>query len=68
MPIGPGTYDDICTKVRNETEAQVVIVAVIGGNKGTGFSVQSHGRDVTADLPRILETIAAEIRASIPKR
>lgn len=41
MPLGPGKYDDVCTYVREETEASAAIVIVVGGKHGPGFSVQS---------------------------
>lgn len=37
---GPGKYDEHATRVREETGAQSVVVIVIGGNKGHGFSHQ----------------------------
>ena len=59
---GPGKYDDITTLVRDVTEAQGVLVVVIGGNKGQGFSVQ--GSDLFIDrLPDVLEDVARSIRA-----
>lgn len=61
MPNGPGKYDDLCTLVRDEADAEGAIVIVIRGKQGTGFSVQA-GIDVLAALPRMLEEIAAEIR------
>lgn len=63
MPIGPGKYDDECTRLRESTEAQGVIVIVIGGKLGSGLSMQA-GRHTTLMLPDILEHIAAEIRQS----
>lgn len=63
MPIGPGKYDDECTMLRESTEAQGVIVIVIGGKLGSGFSVQAD-RHTTLLLPHMLEYMAAEIRQS----
>ncbi len=53
MPIGPGKYDDECTMLRESTEAQGVIVIVIGGKLGSGFSVQAD-RHTTLLLPHML--------------
>jgi ribose 5-phosphate isomerase RpiB len=41
MTTGPGKYDDVATMVREKTEAACVVVIVIDGNHGNGFSVQA---------------------------
>lgn len=51
MTLGPGKYDDIATRVREETQATGVIVIVLGGNQGNGFSGQFV---VDSDDPRKL--------------
>lgn len=63
MPIGPGKYDSLCTKVREESEAQTAIVIVMNGKDGSGFSVQSVLED-SLPLAALLEHIAKELRAS----
>jgi hypothetical protein len=40
---GPGKYDDACTAAREATEAAGVILIVLGGQHGSGFSVQCRG-------------------------
>lgn len=42
MPLGPGKYDDMCTMVREATGAQAVVVVIVGGSRGDGFSVQAE--------------------------
>lgn len=64
MALGPGKYDDACTHARLSTNAQACILVVIGGEKGSGFSVQGPP-DVTAQLPTILEHMAKQIRESM---
>lgn len=61
MAIGPGKYDDVCTQVREQLEAAGVILVVIGGKKGNGFSVQGT-LQVIATLPDTLEHMAREMR------
>lgn len=61
MAIGPGIYDAVTTKVRTETEALAVMVVVIEGKLGTGFSVQAP-LAVALALPDMLEEIARQIR------
>jgi hypothetical protein len=62
MTIGPGKYDDVCTIVREETDATVAIVIVVGGSRGDGFSVQTSDLSLMARLPDVLETIAKQVR------
>ena len=66
MTFGPGKYDDLCTYVREQAgvdEGGVVLI-IIGGDKGPGFSVQA---DVATSvlLADVLERVAAEIRKDV---
>jgi len=63
MSIGPGKYDDLCTKVREDTAADAVVLIVLRGNLGSGFSVQALGEPLS-ELPAILEFMAKQIRAA----
>lgn len=65
MAIGPGKYDDLCTHVREQSGAAGVVVIVLGGKRGSGFSCQAD-LPTTLALPEMLETIAREIRESGP--
>ena len=62
--IGPGKYDDACTAARVVANAEVAIVMIINGDKGSGFSVQgSLHTDLTVEqIAGFLEHIAAEMR------
>lgn len=63
MAHGPGKYDDICTVVRVTTQAEAVIMLVINGSRGSGFSVQMHSRAMEpTELARLLESTAEQIR------
>jgi hypothetical protein len=67
MPIGGGKYDDVCTHVRElagVTEGGGVILIIIGGGRGSGFSVQAN-LHVMEKLPDLLEDIAAQIRQDL---
>jgi hypothetical protein len=66
MPIGPGKYDAQCTKVREETQAGGVLLAVFNGNQGTGFSVQAPF-ELAIALPAILRDTADQIEKSFGK-
>jgi hypothetical protein len=60
MAAGPGKYDDLASYVREAARARAVIVIVIGGDKGGGFSVQA-GEDVVLNLPALLRVVADDI-------
>jgi hypothetical protein len=62
MALGPGKYDDLCTYVREQSEASAAIVIVVGGNKGPGFSCQITDRRTLYMLPELLEDLARQIR------
>ena len=59
--IGAGKYDAACTLIRVVTKAQGVLVIVINGYDGSGFSCQAD-LVTTRSIPDILENIAAQIR------
>jgi len=63
MPLGPGKYDRSCSQVREETNAGAVILIVLGGDLGSGFSVQAFP-SLLPGLPTLLRTVAAELEAS----
>ena len=58
---GPGKYDEACTTVREMTGAVGVVLIVIEGDKGNGFSVQTLEPDLLPVLPAMLRVIADEI-------
>jgi len=62
----PGKYDDLCTYVREQSDAAAAVVIIVGGNKGHGFSVQAFA-DVTPQLPEMLESIARQMRKDMPR-
>jgi len=64
MALGPGKYDAVTTLARGLTHAQAVVLIVINGVHGSGFSVQSVGAPM-AGLPDLLEALAADIRATL---
>lgn len=61
MPVGPGKYDALCTKVRLEAKARAAIVIVLDGELGSGFSCQAE-IGVVISLPELLESVARQIR------
>ena len=63
MAMGKGRYDNHCTVVRDLTNADGVVVIVLGGNRGSGFSAQLSP-ELQAKLSDILEDLAKQIRDS----
>lgn len=65
MALGPGKYDDLASHVRGVAEADGVLLLVIGGTRGSGFSAQLT-LDLTLRLPEILRDIARQIEERGP--
>ena len=65
MSAGAGKYDDACTATRLATEAGTIALIIIGGNQGSGFSVQTNNPAAVAQLPDLLEDMARQIRADL---
>lgn len=61
MATGPGKYDDACTVARESTAAEAVLLVVIDGSKGSGFSVQATDPKLVATIPTMLRRLATEI-------
>jgi hypothetical protein len=59
---GPGKYDEIATKAREDAMAEGVVLMVFNGLRGSGFSVQASDPLIVLQLPEILERVAADIR------
>ena len=60
MSDGPGKYDTWCTLTRSGVHAEGVIMMVINGVYGSGFSCQAT-KEVTLKLPIILRDMADQI-------
>ncbi len=60
MALGPGKYDDLCTLVRQTTGAEGVVVIVINGKRGNGFSAQATPA-VLLKLPAIIRDVVNQI-------
>lgn len=55
-------YDELCERVRSETESECAIVIVINGNKGSGCSLKTKDPSRLVDLASMLEDMANDIR------
>jgi len=65
MAIGPGRYDALATHVREVTKAKGVLLIVIGGEHGDGFSAQLP-MEHTLMIPDILRRVADSIERDGP--
>ena len=63
MAEGPGKYDDLCTYVRTAAVARGVVLIVVEGDLGSGFSVQVHS-ELRLTLQVLLRHIADDIEGS----
>jgi hypothetical protein len=68
MARGPGKYDELCTYVMDKSDASAVIVIVLGGNAGSGFSVQSIHPMVEDSMPSLLRAVADQIERDVAQR
>jgi hypothetical protein len=66
MPTGAGKYDHLATAARRDAEALGVIVIVIRGKLGSGFSVQLDDALRPFALPGLLRDVADQIDADLP--
>lgn len=71
MARGPGKYDAEATKLREETNAVAVMVLIVKGDKGSGFSVQTqaldeaHGEELTLTLADMLRNVADQMTKDV---
>jgi len=61
MALGPGVYDDLCTEIKEKTQAESVILIITNGNRGSGFSMQADILNVLR-MPDVLEYVAGIVR------
>lgn len=64
MALGPGKYDALVTRIMDEAPAQGVILLIIDGVLGSGFSVQATA-EITASLPTLLREVADGIERDL---
>jgi len=65
LSTGPGRYDDACTAARQATDASSIVLLVIGGNRGSGYSVQAVDPQLLERLPGLLRFVAEEIKRDL---
>jgi|GEM_PF-1230837 hypothetical protein len=69
MSIGSGKYDGEATWVQVRTQATGVLLMIVDGNKGNGFSLASYDiqatLEITLSLPKLLRMMADQIEIDI---
>jgi hypothetical protein len=61
---GPGKYDRLCTAAREASGAQAIILIVLGGTHGSGFSCQCSDQ-IGRELPAMLREVADSIERDL---
>jgi len=61
-----GKYDLACDLARKVTKAETVLLIVLDGNEGSGFSVMTKDQSVIAKIPALLRRVADDIEVSEP--
>jgi hypothetical protein len=61
MAMGAGKYDDIATTVMFEAQADLVLIAIVNGNRGEGFAVQCKDAPLMRSIPQILRNMADQL-------
>jgi hypothetical protein len=67
MPAGPGKYDHVATLARTATNAQAVVVIIVDGDEGSGFSVQATPRFVEGGESDVLVKVLRDVADQIEK-
>lgn len=65
MALGPGKYDDLCTYVRTQAEAEGAFLIIFERGGRARFAVQGTTAEIAFALPRTLRGIADEIDRDI---
>jgi hypothetical protein len=72
MTEGPGRYDAEASWVQERTKAHGVLLMIVGGNKGNGFSLASYDiqatLEITLSLPKLLREMANQIESDIKEQ
>ena len=63
MAMDASKYDHLCARVRQETQANAVMLIVVGGPNGSGYSMQAletltENSEFAREVPRLLREMA----------
>jgi hypothetical protein len=62
---GPGKYDPICTKAREDAKAGCALLIILDGEHGHGFSAQFTDHSYVELLPATLREVAKQIERNV---
>jgi hypothetical protein len=65
MSHGAGKYDALATYVRKTSGGSAVLVMVLDGHQGEGFSVQADSPKLLAMMPSMLRAVAEQLERDI---
>ena len=65
MPAGGGKYDELAMSVRQKSSARTVVVLIIDGLLGDGFSCCSSEKEDIRCLPSLLRSMADSIESDV---
>jgi hypothetical protein len=65
MARGPGKYDHLASWVRERAQADGVVVIVLDGTRGAGFSFQASNPRLLTLLPAALRLVADTIERDL---
>lgn len=65
MPAGGGKYEELCAVVKLGAKAECAIVIVLGGNRGSGFSMQANDPLAVLRVPKLLRDMADSIAGDV---
>jgi hypothetical protein len=61
MPAGGGKFEDYTTRILMECDADAVIVMVVGGSRGPGFSVAALDENFVGVLSKTMRDVCNQI-------
>jgi len=70
MTLGPGKYDKLATWARQRAGADGIILCVLNGEHGNGFSVQvraTYTPEQIVKIARVIRDVADQIEADARK-
>ncbi len=65
MSVGSGKYDDVCEILSLEFNADMVVLAIAGGDRGSGFSLVTKDPENLPAIVQAIRRVADQIEADI---
>jgi hypothetical protein len=65
MAYGEGKYDPECMAAMTSSRAEATLLIVLGGDRGTGFSLTTKSMEVLGWIPRMLRDVADQIEIDV---